>query len=234
MNSAIYETRKHRFNQYKNTLRKTITEAKKRYFSNRFGRYEGNGKKTWKTIDNALHRKSRKAIADAISVNTKLSTNKQGIANEFNKYFATICANNHTPTTNRSYKSYLKTRPRSTFNFKLIDNTTTLRYLSNLNLSHSCGHDNLSTVILKYIAKEITECLTLIINQSITTGIFPDQLKIAKVVPIFKKDDQAQIKNYRPISVLPVISKIFENAMHIPVNGVFYISQLTGKSTIWF
>ena len=48
MNSAIYETRKHRFNQYKNTLRKTITEAKKRYFFNQFGRYEGNGKKTLK------------------------------------------------------------------------------------------------------------------------------------------------------------------------------------------
>ena len=89
-----------------------------------------------------------------------------------------------------------------------------MRYLSNLNLSHSCGHDNLSTVILKYIANEISECLTLIINQSITTGIFPDQLKIAKFVPIFKKDDQAQIKNDRPISVLPVILKIFENAMH--------------------
>ena len=56
MNSAIYETRKHRFNQYKNTLRKTITEAKKKYFSNQFGRYKCNGKKTWKTIDNALHR----------------------------------------------------------------------------------------------------------------------------------------------------------------------------------
>ena len=61
--------------------------------------------KTWKTIDDALHRKSRKAIPDAISVNTKLSTNKQENADEFNKYFVTICANNHTPTTNRSYKS---------------------------------------------------------------------------------------------------------------------------------
>ena len=197
MNLEIYETRKQRFNQYKYTLRKTIKEAKKKYFSNQFSRYEGNGKKTWQTIDNALHRKSCKTIPDAISINAKLSTNKQEIANEFNKYFATICANNQIPTTNTSYKSYLSTQTVSTFNFKLIDNTTTMRYLSNLNLSHSCGHDNLSTVTLKYIANEISECLTLIINQSITTGIFPDQLKIAKVVPIFKKDDQAQIKNYR-------------------------------------
>ena len=214
MNLEIYEIRKQRFNQYKNTLRKTIKEAKKKYFLNQFGRYEVNGTKTWQTIDDALHRKSRKTIPDAISVNTKLNTNKQETANEFNKYFATICANNQIPTTNTSYKSYLTTQTVSTFNFKLIDNATTMRYLSNLNPPHSCGHDNLSTVTLKYIANEIFECLTLLINQSITRGIFPDQLKIAKVVPIFKKDDQAQIKNYRPISVLPVMSKMFENAMH--------------------
>ena len=60
-------------------------------------------------------------------------------------------------------------------------------YLSNPNLAHSCGHDNLSTVILKYIANEMSECLTLI-NQSITTGIFPEQLKIAKVVPNLTKN----------------------------------------------
>ena len=101
MNSAIYETRKHRFNQYKNTLRKTITEGIFRINLEDMKVMA----KTWKTIDDALHRKSRKAIPDAISVNTKLSTNKQENANEFNKYFVTICANNHTPTTNRSYKS---------------------------------------------------------------------------------------------------------------------------------
>ena len=86
-----------------------------------------------------------------------------------------------------------------------------MRYLSKLNLSHSCRHDNLSKVILKYIANEISECLTLIINQSITAGIFPDKLKIEKVAPIFKKDDQAQNKNYRPISVLPVSANFLEN-----------------------
>ena len=234
MNLEIYEARKQRFNQYKNTLRKTIKEAKKKYFLNQFGRYEGNGKKTWQTIDNALHRKSRKTIPDAISINAKLSTNKQEIANEFNKYFATICANNQIPTTNTSYKSYLSTQTESTFNFKLIDNTTTMRYLSNLNLSHSCGHDNLSTVTLKYIANEISECLTLIINQSITTGIFPDQLKIAKVVPIFKKDDQAQIKNYRPISVLPVMSKIFEYAMHPQLMEYFTFHNLLASQQYGF
>ena len=72
---------------------------------------------------------------------------------------------------------------------------------------------NLSAITLKCIANEICECLTLIINQTITTGVFPSQLKIAKVVPIFKKNVQTEVKNYQPISVLPTISKIFKNVM---------------------
>ena len=59
-NSTIFEERKQRFNQYKNTLRKTITQAKKIYFSNQFTRHVGNDQKTWQTIDNALNRKPPK------------------------------------------------------------------------------------------------------------------------------------------------------------------------------
>ena len=59
------------------------------------------------------------------------------------------------------------------------------------------------------MSNEISDCITLTMNKSISTGSFPDNLKLAKVVPIFQKDDKSQIKNYRPISVLPVISKIF-------------------------
>ena len=55
-----------------------------------------------------------------------------------------------------------------------------MHHLSKLTPSHRCGHDNLSAITLKSIANEICECITLIINQSITTGIFPDQLKFEK------------------------------------------------------
>ena len=88
-----------------------------------------------------------------------------------------------------------------------IDNTETLRIIKNVKTSHSRGHDGISSELLKLIADDISKCITLIIHQSLHSGIFPDKLKIAKVTPIHKKSDSKLITYYRPIFVLPVISK---------------------------
>ena len=64
--------------------------------------------------------------------------------------------------------------------------------------------------LIKLIVPYISESLSLIINQSLHTGIVPKKLKIAKVIPLFKKDDNCIVDNYRPISLLPSLSKILE------------------------
>ena len=85
--------------------------------------------------------------------------------------------------------------------------------------------------MLKVIGPIIVKPLTLIINQSLITGIFPDHMKIAKVVPLHKKDDQCIMGNYRPVSLLTSISKIFEKVAHKQLsiyfeqNELFYDSQ---------
>ena len=84
--------------------------------------------------------------------------------------------------------------------------------IKNVKLSNSKGHDGISSGLLKFMGNAISKSITLIINQSLRTGIFPNKLKIAKVILIFKKDSKKLIENYRPISVLPVISKIFDNS----------------------
>ena len=74
----------------------------------------------------------------------------------------------------------------------------------------SSGRDGISNTILKAIMPIISKPLTLIINQMLNTRIFPDNLKIAKVVPLYKKVDDRLFTNYRPISLLSSVSKIFE------------------------
>ena len=94
--------------------------------------------------------------------------------------------------------------------FTLVDKDIVDKTIKELNVKKSCGHDNISTILLKAIQHIILGSLTLIINQCITTNIFPDKLKIAKVIPIYKKDDDDIFDNYRPISLLPTISRVFE------------------------
>ena len=81
----------------------------------------------------------------------------------------------------------------------------TIRIIHKLKNRHSCGHDEISTALLKTVQHELAPSITLVINQSLKTGIFPDKLKIAKVIPVYKKEEDNVFNNYQPISLLPSI-----------------------------
>ncbi len=77
----------------------------------------------------------------------------------------------------------------------------------------SCGFDGISIKILKAIKEVLIEPILIIVNQTLHTGIFLDKLKIAKLNPIYKKDENTQFTNYRPISLLLILSRIFERVI---------------------
>ena len=119
---------------------------------------------------------------------------------------------------NKNYSYYLNKQINSTFTFKNIDEIivkkTIKKTINNLPTKNSCGYDDISSKLIKVIKPVIITPLTLLINQVLNTGIFPDKLKIAKVIPIYKKGDPQLFENYRPISLLPTISKVLEKIIH--------------------
>ena len=125
-----------------------------------------------------------------MTINDTTCHDKQVIADNFNLFFAFIGEMNETNTAEHvdsSYKDYLTKQIDSNFDFRLINNRYTLKIIKNIKMSMSKGHDGISSELLKLVNDAISSCITLIINQSLTTGIFPDKLKIAKVTPVFKK-----------------------------------------------
>ena len=105
---------------------------------------------------------------------------------------------------------YLKQCITSSFNFVSVDTLKIHTHIVNLAAKNSSGPDSISSKLLKRLSKHIVSPLTVMINQCLTTGIFPRKLQMAKVIPIYEKDENSVCGNYRPIFLLCTVSKIFE------------------------
>ena len=164
-------------------------------------------------------------------------TNNADIANCFNNFFSKVgpsLAKSIQSPSLKSHKDYLKLQINSSFTFETVTTEIVSKEIKNLKAKSSAGHDGLSTILLKLISENIVHVLTNIINQSLCTGIFPDSLKIGKVNPVFKKDDPHIPDNYRPISLLPSISKVFEKVAYIQVYDYLTRNNLLYKSQYGF
>ena len=88
----------------------------------------------------------------------------------------------------------------------------------------SSGIDNISSKLLRQTKDSITESLTIIVNQMLKAGTFSELLKSSKVIPLYKKGDNSNLSNYRPIALFPSISKIFENAILTQLTNILKIT----------
>ena len=146
------------------------------------------------------------------------------IANKFSTFFTEIgptLANTITVADGANHNQYLTARTDTIFQFQPIHENDIINIINSFTAKTSCGYDDLSVRHIKTVKNEIAAPLTLINIQILNTGIFPDKLKIAKVVPIHKKADETDLNNYRPISLLPAVSKIIEKVIYNQVYNYF-------------
>lgn len=235
IDSTIYQTLRTNLSNYNKVLRNLIRSAKKSYYESCFTKFRQDIKKTWNTIKSILNRNpNKKEFPCKFLINGTYVTDKQDIANQFNEYFTHIGPNmssNIILPQNQSFEDYLQTPTHQNFVFEKVDQDTVSNIIDKLKPKASSGVDCVSSKLLKFIKNVIVAPLTLIVNQTIETGIFPKKLKIAKVVPLYKKNESFLIENYRPISVLPSMSKVLERVMHsqlvnyFSINNIFYRNQ---------
>ena len=119
------------------------------------------------------------------------------------------------PSAKTHYNEYMKNiKVNNSFFLKPANSTEIKEIIRSLDVNKSLGPNSVPVFILKVCDHLFAHYLSAIINISFVAGIFPDLRKVAKVIPVFKKDDPLNCLNYRPISLLPVFSKIFEKVIY--------------------
>ena len=200
---------------YRNKLTKLIKTSRKTHYANKFNKYKHNIKNTWETINDIIGKNSKpKAPSYFLDGSTKISDPKL-IAKKFNSFFAeigpTLASKIQSPS---SFSDFLENPHPNTIFLNPVEEKEILDIVKKFKNGKSAGHDDISPTIVKSVIPFISKPLAFIFNLSFSTGIFPLSLKIAKVIPVFKKDDPHVFSNYRPISLLPCFSKILERLIY--------------------
>ena len=178
------------FKSYKNIIRRTIMHAKQSYYKNIFNTYSTDLKKTWQTINESLNRRKKKQDfpQEFKLANGNVNSDSKQIAEAFNDFFANI---GDTGLLNASpiadFEQYMPAKPNCNLKFQSVTVDNVSRIIDSLKPKTISGVDNISNKLIKYVKYAILEPLTVIINQMLNVGIFPDSLKISKVIPVYKK-----------------------------------------------
>ena len=208
-----------KYKYYSNKITNLIRSSKKRYYYDFFDKNTNNMKKTWKVINELLNNQKRKSrvltkLKDP-SNNNQITQNPSRLPNILNKHFANVgnllASKLPKKDNDMSYLSKLKS-PDSSLFFKPITPEEVKQEILSLSNNKSCARGLYScpTQLLKYSCNIISPALSHIFNLSVILGVYPLKVKISKITPIYKSEDETDPSNYRPISLLSNFNRIFE------------------------
>ena len=223
------------YRQVRNKVNAMNSHLKKQYYTDKISSCQGNMKESWKTINELLNKRSKSSNIECLKDLGTETVHKKEISNVMNNFFCSVgkdLANKIAPVPNPLLSGdYEVNKDRAEFNFKTIEVKDIRAAFAKIKTAKSFGIDNISSYFLKLALPYIGNSLAALFNTSIETSQFPDSWKVARVTPIFKEGDKTEKSNYRPISVLPVISRLFEKLVfdqlyqHMKENHLFSPDQ---------
>lgn len=174
-------------------------------------------KSKWKVVNNVLNNSCNSNNITSIVIGDNDFRDPSKIANAFNDHFCkiphTIIAENQENVvfSEDVKRDLVLTRYNSSnLFFYPVSEAEIVAAVSELKSSNSCGADGISSKLVKQIIFSISHILAFIFNMCLSEGVFPDELKVGIVKPLFKKDSRNDPNNYRPITLLNTFSKVFE------------------------
>ena len=206
------EINKKKYKKYKNEVLSKQRKAERDYYQAQLELHNDDLEKSWKILRLIIGKfeDTKLCRLNDFVIDGKITIDNNIITDAFNKYFISVGSvlEKQLGKSQTDPLSYIDTNEQA-LRIPQIVSDEIQSVISKLNNS-SPGCDNIPPKIGKLFVDQYIEPLTYLINKSIAQGVFPDELKLAQVVPIFKAGDEQLVQNYRLISVLPFISKIYE------------------------
>ena len=231
-------------NEYKwwrNKVNKLIKESKKNQYQTYIEKNKdkpGSIYKLFQEVGAGKGSKKPSNITSVISNGLHIEDPKE-MSNTFNNFFVNIAAKIKEPVAPSNHdklREFCNSRlPENTkFSIKNIEKDNVFKFLSTMDSCKATGTDSIGPRLLRFAAPYISDDITYICNQSINSSTFPKKWKEAKVSPLHKNGPHDDVNNYRPISILPVLSKVLEKHVHDCLSAYLNENNLLHKTQSGF
>ena len=218
-----------RYKYYRDMLNHLLRKSKRIYFKDYFQNCKNNSKKIWMGINDLIRKSNKKKQSDiSLKIGNSVVNNQKIVANHFNKFFTGIAKDlvNKLGKTSKKFTDYLHNPQSNSLFLNLVLEFEVSDEISNLDAKKSVDAYDIPIKMIKIIKDQIIGPLTILVNESFTTGYCPTLLKYAKVIPIFKANSPLEVTNYHPISLHPIFNKIIEKLMFKRVNSFLEKNRL--------
>ena len=242
-------TRK-RFQTYNKIFSKCKKMAKQAYYLSCFSSALNNTQKTWSLIGEVTGReKSASSLPSSFTIPTPsgcppdtpptTSSDPATIANGFNTFFGTIgptLASNidQSRFPGNHYSNFLGPKPETNFSLSPVTLEHLFQLVKNLKNKSSSGADHMSNQLLKKAIFILANPLKTLFDLSFKTGFVPDQMTVAKVIPLHKEGEKTSFNNYRPIAIISTIGKLMEKVVHRQLYDYLESQEILTKSQFGF
>ena len=217
------------YRKLKNLTNRKIKAAEALYYKKLIESAQG-PKEMWRTLNSALGNEKVENLTFQLQEGERIISEPKAVASKFNKFFATIGCRIVkklffiSKDAWKKYESAVQTDDENLCELQCVSSKVVSKILHSLKVNKAAGLDKIPARLVRDAEAELAPSITYLINKSITDANVPALWKVARVTPLYKAEDKLLVENYRPISVLPVLSKVLERVMHTQMSA--YLDHL--------